>query len=167
MERPLPSTLITRVQPLCDGLEPWVTVAVVNWADETRRGEVLLAGKVTDTMDCSEFVVFEFFSQQVLGVFARGEKIDLGTLAPHQSALVRIVPWDRRRPVLAGTDLHFSGGGAEITDWRIEKNAVRGCLETAWNYPVRVTAVFPSGNKYKVCTTVVHPGQRNFSIENR
>jgi len=167
LERPLPSTLLTRVRPLCDELEPWVTVAVVNWSDKARREEVLLTGKVTETMDCSEFVAFDFFSQKMLGVFDSGDKIDLGTLEPHQSALVRIAPWHGRRPVLAGTDLHFSGGGAEITVWRAEKNAASGRLDTGWNYPVRVTAVFPSDGKYQVRTTTVHPGQRHFRIYNR
>ena len=113
MERPLPSVLLTEVRPPCEGLEPWVTVAVVNWSDEVRPGKVQLAGRIAETMKSSEFLVFDFFSQKVLGVYAEGDMIALGNLEPHQSALPAGCPMGRQpsRCWLA-RDLHFSGGAA-------------------------------------------------------
>jgi len=108
-----PSRLITRVTPRCEGLEPWVTLTVVNWTDEPRSFKVELGPKVLATVPGERVLVSEFFSQRILGLFSAGSTIDLGPLEPHSSRVLRIAAWDGKAPVLAGTDLHFSGGGVE------------------------------------------------------
>ena len=55
-----------------------------------------------------------------------GERIDLGLVPPHASRLLRIAPWPGDGPVLAGTDLSFSGGGVEVVEWRPGEGEVAG-----------------------------------------
>ena len=159
-----PSKLLTRVTPRCKDLDPWVTLAVVNWTDKPKPTTVTLSKKVVESMENSKFLVFDFFSQKALGIFESGAKIDLGKQSPHATCLLRITPWSGQKPVLAGTDLHFSGGGVEIASWQSRAEEVAGRVETKWNYSVRVTAAFPAGNGYVLSTAVVEPGHNTFRI---
>ncbi len=65
--------------------------------------------------------------------------------------------------MLAGTDLHFSGGGVEMTSWKILNQRVEGQIDTQWKYPVKVTVAFPAENKagFTPRSVVIEPGQRN------
>ena len=162
-----PSRLLTRVTPRCTNLKPWVTLTVVNWADEPRLFEVELSPKVLDSVPGPRVLVSEFFSQQTLGFFSAGATLKLGILAPHSSRVLRITAWDGKTPALAGTDLHFSGGGVEIERWQTTKDSVTGAIDTPWNTPVRVTAAFPSEFGYVERSVVVEPGKKGFRIERR
>jgi hypothetical protein len=157
---------MTRVTPLCKELAPWVTVAVVNLIDEPRPVTVTLSQKVLESMQGSKFFVFDFFGQKPLGIFEAGAKINVGDIAAHDSHLLRIAPWTGDKPVLAGTDLHFSGGGVEITSWQAGENQVSGSIQTKWKYPVRVTAAFPIDNDkgYVLNAAVLEAGRKEFRI---
>jgi hypothetical protein len=115
-------------------------------------------------MEGSRFLVFDFLAQKPLGIFEVGATVDLGKLPPHASRLLRVTEWNGNVPVLAGTDLHFSGGGVEVTQWRADENEVNGQIETKWNCPVRVTAAFPTDVAYVAKTATVKPGQNIFHI---
>ena len=159
-----PSQILTRVSPVCESLAPWVTVSVVNWLDEPRDMSVALADAVTASLDGDRFLVTEFFSQEPLGIFERGATIDLGEREPHTSQVVRITPWDGRTSTLAGTDLHFSGGGVEIAEWHVGTDGVEGLVETRWDYPVMVSVAFPKGETFEVRTVTTLPGSRRFKL---
>jgi hypothetical protein len=80
--------------------------------------------------------------------------------------LIKISPWDESHPLLAGTDLHFSMGGIEITEWKTNNHSVEGTLVTDWEYPVKLTALFPMGiNKYEIRSVEIQPDQKKFWIE--
>jgi hypothetical protein len=160
-----PSYLLTRMAPRCAPLGPWVTVAAVNWTDAPRQMSVTLDGLVTETIRAEGFLIFDLIRQEWLGVFRAGERIELGEQAPHASRLLRLAPWDGKLPVLAGTDLHYSGGGVEIAEWRAEPGVVSGRLETHWELPVRISVAFPAGEGYASRAVVLAPGQREFRVE--
>ena len=157
-----PSQLLTHVTPQCADLDPWVTLAVVNWTDATREMSVTL----TDTVVAGNgtFLVFGFFAQKVLGLFCARDTVELGILPPHSSRLLRIAAWNALSPVLAGTDLHFSGGGVEVTAWNARATEVEGRIETGWDYSVRVTVAFPEKSGFVVGSTTVKPGEHRFHI---
>lgn len=163
-----PSRFITEVSPRCGSFSPWVTLSVVNWSDSTQSVEAILTGKVTSSLAGTKFLVSEFFSQSVLGIYPAGARIELGELSPHSCRLLRIATWDGESPVLAGTDLHFSGGGVEVAQWRTEGSSLaEGKIETRWNYPVRVTVAFPADNAagFVAGTALVEAGQKEFSLQ--
>lgn len=162
-----PNLLLTTINPLCKKLDPWVTISVVNWTDNERAFSIVLDEKVTQSMPAERYVVTEFFTQKVLGLYKKGETISLAKQQKHESKILRIAPWDGKRPVLAGTDLHFSGGGVEIAEWKIDSsNQVSGRIETNWNYPVTLKVLFPAKNKdgYTVVDTTLKAGQKNFVL---
>ena len=161
-----PSQMLTRISPVCPELAPWVTISVINWSDESRQFSVNLSEFVLESIQSRQLLVSEFFGQEILGIFAAGEEIDLGFLEPHTSRLLRIYPWNNAEPALAGTDLHFSGGGVEVTEWKIIDGRIEGRIDTQWQYPVRITAAFPAENDggYTQASVVVEPGQKWFYI---
>ena len=90
--------------------------------------------------------------------------MDLGEMPPHATRVLRMVPWDGAEPVLAGTDLHLSDGGAEIADWCAGAGRVKGRVQTKWQVPVTVTAAFPDADSYRLATATVPPGGGAFEI---
>ena len=161
-----PSKMLTRIFPACRSLKHWVTISVVNWSDEEENMSVKLSKNVLESMGFGQFLVSEFFDHKVLGIFNPDDEIDLGCLTPHTCRLLRICPWDGVKPVLSGTDLHFSGGGVEISEWQPDDKGIAGAIDTEWRYPVKVSAVFPVDNNegYRLVSVVLSPGQKKFWI---
>ncbi len=162
-----PSKMLTEIRPICSNLGPWITVTMINWTDEKKKMSLELSRNVLASVSGSNFLVSEFFSQKILGIYKSGDVINLGEIAPHTSRLLRIAPWDGVNPVLAGTDMHFSGGGAEIISWNTLNNQIKGEIGTRWKYPVKISVAFPdekeSGYTHKI--VVVNPGQRLFYMD--
>jgi alpha-galactosidase len=159
------SQLLTPVTPRCQRLGSWVTLAVINWADTPQTMRVRLDQAVTRWLPPSDrYLVFELIDQTPLGLYDTGATIDLGGQAPHASRLLRIAPWDGEAPVLAGTDLHYSGGAVEISEWTVMPERVSGKLDTPWPYPVLVHAAFPTDGGFVLRTVTVEPGQWEFSL---
>jgi len=149
LEPVAPSLLVAQVEPQCPGLGRWNTLAVINWDDEPKAIPVVLSDAVTRGMKAQRFLVFELFEQQVLGLFEAGAAVDLGSLPPHSCRQLRIAPWEGDQPVLAGTDMHLSGGGVEIAAWQVTSDReVSGMVETPWDYSVQLTVAFPAGTGF-------------------
>ena len=158
-----PSMLRTAVEPRCGALEPWVTIAIFNWADEARDRELVLSDRVTEGLDADRFLLFDFFDQKVIGLFGPGDTVKLAGLPPHGCRQVKVMPW-RAAACFVGTDLHFSSGGVEVTDVSADVDSVSGSVETDWKYPVRVTAAFPDGDECVTAGTTVAGGEQLFAI---
>jgi len=162
----IPSMMVTGIKPFCSSLESWNTLAIVNWSEERAPVSFALNDLVLKSLPGDRFLLFEFFSQRAKGIFRKGDFVKLESLEPHSGMLIKIIPWNGTQPVLAGTNLHFSMGGVEIKEWNTDTYNVSGLLETKWEYPVNVTAVFPDGpDGYKVRTTTIPPSQERFRIE--
>ncbi len=163
----MPSIMVTNINPVCKNLGSWNTIAIVNWSDDKRTFYFNLEKNILKTLTGEKFLLFEFFSQELIGIFSKGSEVNITDLAPHSAGLIKIIPWDGKKPVLAGTDLHFSMGGVEISEWKSDIGKVEGLLETDWLYPVKISGVFPSdGNKFKVKQITLLPGQKRFKITN-
>ena len=164
----IPSYTLTHIQPKCSSLKLWNMVAAINWEAEEKEMGIALTDKVVNNLeDTDKYIISEFFSQKVVGLFSKGEYLELGDIPFHASKLLHITPWDGKTPTLVGTDLHFSGGGVEITTWKVSETHVEGEIETEWNYPVKITVAFPDaqGDGYALKSTKVGVGQKKFFIE--
>jgi hypothetical protein len=161
-----PSYLLTTIDPVCKQLERWNTLAIINWADTQQKVSFRLDPEVLDGLPGQQFLLFEFFSQRIVGVFKKQEIVNIGGLDAHSPILIKIVPWDGRKTILAGTDLHFSMGGVEIQDWNADAFSVHGTVETHWLVPIKLTVVFPiSSDQYQTKTITLQPGQKRFWID--
>lgn len=160
----IPSMVVTHVSPVCQNLENWNTVAIFNWTEEAESITIDLNNLVLKSLPGEQFVLFEFFSQEVKGIFKKDELVHMGTLDPRSGLLLKVIPWDGQKPVLAGTDLHFSMGGMEIKEWKFDIGSVEGVVETDWLYPVRITSVFPALNidGFISKQVVLQPNQKRF-----
>ncbi|MBN2411662.1 alpha-galactosidase [candidate division KSB1 bacterium] len=162
-----PTQMLTRIEPVCNQLDSWVTLSVVNWSDDPKTFNIVLSEEFLKTLNGERFLIFEFFEQKLTGLYKRGDTIAINDIAPHTSKLLRIAAWDGNNPILVGTDLHFSGGGVEISRWNVKNNYIEGAIDTQWLYPVTVSAVFPARNadEFILQKITVQPGQRNFRID--
>jgi hypothetical protein len=166
LEPHCPSVLVTRVSPQCAELGPWVTVAIVNWTDDSRNSSIDLSPDIVGHLEAERFLVFEFLSQRILGIFHPGDVVALDTVPPHASRLLRIAPWTGVTPVLAGTDLHFSGGGVEIAEWATCGDHARGRIQTRWPGEVRMTIATPSDDGWVTTIATASPDAPSFSTDN-
>ena len=162
----IPSALVTNIIPVCKDLDKWNTLTIVNWTDQKKEVSFKLDQTVLRSMEGDQFLLFEFFSQEVKGIFKRNDLLNFGNLDPHSGVLYKIAPWDSNKPLIAGTDLHFSMGGVEISNLKYNTRSIEGTLETDWLYPVKITAVFPEGfGKYETRVITMQPNQKKFWIE--
>jgi hypothetical protein len=135
----------------------------VNWTDEKNPFSFTLDDQVLKSLPGNPFLLFEFFSQEVLGIFKKNELISTGSLDPRSGWLIKIISWDGKKPVLAGTDLHFSMGGIEIREWKYDIGSAQGTINTEWQYPVNITVVFPGANDgFNTRRITLHPNQKRF-----
>ena len=163
-----PTRMLTEVKPVCESLDPWNTIAISNWQDQEMDVKIVLDQDVIGSLKSDKFIVSEFFNQKTLGIYSKNETVDLGKVPPHHSRLLRIAPWNGTSPVLTSTDLHFSGGGVEIEEWKYSNNTVEGTIKTEWNYPVNISVAFPANNEagYILKTALIPSGQKLFYISN-
>ena len=156
-----PTLGLTDIEAKCESLGSWQTLSVSNWDDaaQTRKLTLAEAGVTGD----GEYAVFEFVSQEFLGTFSTGDAIEL-EIPSHGTRVLRIAPFTGK-PLIVGTDLHLSGGGAELADVVIGDDSITGKVVTDWDYPVNVTAVFPGSDGLSVVTTTVATGDSEFTLE--
>ena len=145
---------------------PRLTVSLVNWTEQNQHFALDLNENITKLLVSKHFLVFEFFQQKALGLFKQNEMVDLGMVAPHTSRLLKIIPCDGENPKLAGTDLHFSGGGVGMSEWNTNDKGVFGKINTDWQCSVQITAAFPAteNNGFEINAVSVNPGQKSFWI---
>lgn len=143
---------LTEVTPMCDGMGKWYTLSISNWEDHSITRTINL-GEIPIKCDFSEVALFEFFTQSFLGLIKKDESFTIAIPA-HGTRIVRIAGWDRQKPVIIGTDCHISGGGYEIRDVVISESFIRGKTESAWEYPVTITALFPEGESFRISSTI-------------
>lgn len=147
-----PTRFLSHIKPICSTLGDWWNLAIINWKQEKKTRQVKL---VDLGLPHSEFyVVFEFKEQKTLGIFTLEDTIDL-EIPAHGTRFLRITPWDKKMPVIIGTDMHLTGGGVEITKAIIDKTSISGTIQTTWDYPTKITAIFPDGDQTSMKTTAV------------
>ncbi len=146
-----PTLLKSKIEPKCKDLDPWFTLAVCNWDEEptSRTLKLLQAGFEGH----SRYAVFEFQGQQFLGIITADDPIEL-EIPAHGTRLLRIAPWEGR-PLIVGTDLHLSGGGAELADVEVTDKSICGKVTTDWDYPVKISAIFPASDGIELVSTTV------------
>jgi hypothetical protein len=161
-----PNLLLTQVTPVCQDLPAWQTLSVINWTDNPKNYEIILDESILKNFGDKQFLVSEFFFQDVLGIYKKGQTIHLENVEPHQSKILRITPWDGEEPVLALTDMHFSGGGLEINEWNVEHEKLTGTIDTIWNYPMKITIAIPLNNtdKFRLEYLQIIEGEKSFSL---
>ncbi len=161
-----PNLMLTRIDPVCKDLPSWTIISIINWSDSIKNYAIKLDESITGVTESNQFIVSEFFTQEVLGLFKKGQTMSVYNQQPHQSQLFRVMPWNGQNPVLVNTDLHFSGGGVEISDWKTDGREITGTINTRWNYPINIIIAFPDKGDKGYSTEIINipAGERNFSL---
>jgi hypothetical protein len=158
-----PSLILSEVTPSCKSLGKWWTLAVSNWKSKETKRKIYI-NELPAISASNNFAVFEFRTQNFLGVFDKNKCISVA-IPSRATRLLRIVPWNGKDPVILGTDLHLTGGGVELKEIKIRKNEISGKVETKWDYPISITAGFPYQGKLKAVNLKLEPKTINFQIQ--
>ncbi|MGA2077563.1 MAG: alpha-galactosidase [Terriglobia bacterium] len=115
--------------------------AVTNWRSWNTTRPLAFADKLGLSSQ-SSYVVFDFWSQKLLGVF-KG-KMDV-TVEPHDTRVLLIHPL-LPRPQLAGTSRHISGAySIKRVAWEGAENRLRGISETVPGDDYTLSFYVPQG----------------------
>ena len=151
-----PTLFLSYIEPRCETLENWWTLAVVNWKQEPVR-RVINISDLNLPKD-QAFILFEFKEQKSYGLKTNNDSFTID-IPPHAVRVMRIAIWNGETPVIMGTDLHITGGAVELADITTQANEISGSIITNWNYPVMVTAAFPYKDGFKEEKTIVKNGK--------
>ncbi len=160
----VPQTMITHIDPVCDRLENWNMLSVINWSNEEKNYTLKLEGKIIETLSGDSFIAFDFQSQEILGIFKRGEDLALKGVRPHHSHVIKILPWDGKTAVFLATDLSFTCGGIEIAEIGHESGRFTGILDSPWHLPVQLSFVIPKRDGYSLERVNMLAGQKKFML---
>lgn len=161
----IPEMMLTKITPLCDKLDKWNMLSVVNWSNQPKNYEIALDTKITSDLTGDEFLIFDFQKQKIISLTAKGEMIRTGSIEVHHSMLMKIVPWDGKSPLFIGTDLNFACGGLEIADINFESGRISGRIDTPWHIPVTLSFWIPVRDTFEMAKLELSPGQRNFYLD--
>jgi hypothetical protein len=159
-----PEIMITSIDPVCNKLDNWNMLTIINWANVPRDYNIQLDKKVLGNLKGENFLAYDFQSGEIIAKLSKSDTLKISGVKGHQSKLVKIVPWDGKSPMFLGTDLNFSCGGVEIADIKYDNNIISGSLETEWFVPVTLTFVIPSINGYELKKIKTSAGQKKFLV---
>jgi hypothetical protein len=158
-----PTLFLNEIQTECRELGNYRLLTVGNWDDEPVTRRIRLKDLLKSLKWDSPQAVFEFRTQQFLGIFDPGDEFEI-KLPPHSMRVMRLTPWLGKLPVILGTNLHITGGAAEIKELAIKSGLIQGNIVTRWHYPVVITAGFPDSNGITVKNARVQEGGGFFDI---
>jgi hypothetical protein len=141
------------------------TLTIGNWEDHVEHKNFKLNDIKIFKGTAEKYAIFEFYTQSFIGIFGKDDAICLD-IPIHGVRVLRIMPWTGKKPIILGTDLHITGGAAEITELNISDNSITGTIQTKWQYPIVVTACFPENGSINIKQATVPIGGGNFSIIN-
>ncbi|MDO4326843.1 MAG: alpha-galactosidase [bacterium] len=140
----------------------WHTVVCINWDDEKEiPAELVLSEEVTEgrtakkTEDAEEqpYLVAEFYSGTYRTDALPGQKVCLGTILPHASAVFKVAAYDRKMPYIVGSDAHYSMGG-EVDVLKVENHnlifEMNALFDTRSTYQILLPDGFVTEDKKKL-----------------
>ena len=99
-----------------------------------------------------------------MGLFGPDDTIEI-TVPAHGTRVLRLIPWDGEHPKIIGTDCHITGGACEILECTIGTGRIEGKIASKWNYPVVVTAGFPTeAGGITIVKSRVPAGETHFAM---
>jgi len=135
-------------------------VGLTNWHSEPETRELNFADKLGLAAD-GKYVVFDFWTQTLLGVFSQVMKAEI---APHDTRVVAIHPLESQ-PQLLGTSRHITGAySIREVRWDAAKKTLQGLSETVPGDDYTLFFYLPKGFEAASARvtaggheTVVHP----------
>lgn len=156
--------MVTHIDPVCKNLKDWQMLTLINWYDQKKDFRTVVDDKIVDLSQGNSFIVFDFQSQSIVSKIRKGDSLIVSNVNPHQSKLLKILPWDEKSAIFIGTDLNFTCGGVEISDIKYESGNISGILDTQWYLPVTLTFLVPKGEGFEIKRLRMLSGQRHFVL---
>jgi hypothetical protein len=82
--------------------------------------------------------------------------------------VLKVQPYRSGEPHLLRTDGHFSMGGSEVDDWRVDSHGLRITGRWPWACPLALELLLPDGGDGQVTRLHVPPpapGRQHFELQ--
>ena len=91
----------------------WHSLVKINWDDKEEQpaSMVLNENWITGLIPGKSYLVAEFYSGQYQTGLFYGDKVQMGVIKPHGSAVFKIQEYDPEQPYIVGSNAHYSMGG--------------------------------------------------------
>ncbi|HRU07535.1 MAG TPA: alpha-galactosidase, partial [Candidatus Brocadiia bacterium] len=158
----IPSVHTTPVPSPAPGLPSWLTVAVINWLDDSHTFNLRLD---KDSLAVAPppapfYLVWEYFEERLMGVFQPGQPLPPLTVPAHGARVLRVTPWDGATIALAGANRHLSMGGVEIARWTPTPGGVDVDVASPWPGEFNLWFALPGQPQPRIVQRPASNGQR-------
>ncbi|MHA1195205.1 MAG: glycoside hydrolase family 36 protein [Promethearchaeota archaeon] len=100
-------------------------IAIINWSDNKIDKKLRLTNILPKKEIMEEdFLIFEFWRKEVLGIYKRDDLINLKNINPHSCVYLSIIPLNnnnKNEPLIVSSSIHISQGCLEITNISFDK----------------------------------------------
>ena len=145
---PMPQFYRTEITPACPQLASWEIISALNIADET--ADLVFPEKFpVPTM------VFDLSEMKLAGIYHPGDQLVITGVPAHGSKVLKFIRLpEKRHAFFVADDLHYSGGGVEISAIKINDSTITGQMSSPWCCQVKIAGAFPltDGKSWQVVT---------------
>ena len=144
---PLPSLyfLSTEVQN-----EKRLLLAVINWEDQPININFTIA-KILQMSGCEitsdQFLIFDWWNEQLIGGFKRDEIVQLETLFPHSCKYLGIIPYKLNSITFISSTIHISQGSLEVTNFSLSNLKLTIELKLSGRHQGKLFILLPLNTK--------------------
>ncbi|MFX1336471.1 MAG: glycoside hydrolase family 36 protein [Promethearchaeota archaeon] len=124
-------------------------LAVINWNNEVVNRNLVLKDILTASMgSSSQFLVFDWWQEALLGCFSYEDSIIPLEIPPHGCRYLGIIPYeDSTLPLLLSSTLHITQGCKEIKKLKISSNSIELGLNQRGLHTGELFFLFPQNTK--------------------
>jgi hypothetical protein len=94
-------------------------------------GEVINYADLEKYETHQKFVVFEYWSEKILGIYTRENKIKLENFKPHSCQYLKLIPVSdstNQKPLFISSSFHILQGALELKEFAINNNQIQMVL---------------------------------------
>ena len=139
------------------GFEQWNVVALFNWSEKENK-KIVLEAKTLGLMENKEYLLYEFWTDEFCGSFAKTREL----LLPIQSCLLLAIREKKNHPQVISVNRHLTQDAVSLSGviWSQKNLLLSGRSEVPGNFDYIITIHIPG--RYKVKSVFSDAGEINF-----
>ena len=124
----------------------WHNLVLVNWSDEEEKETAfsLTEQWIGGIRPDRRYLVTEFYSGKYQVDMAYGEKVHMGNIKPHGSAVFKVQEYNSEKPYIVGSNGHYSMGG-EIEELDICHDRLILSMNHLFETEIQYQILLPAG----------------------
>ncbi|WP_455142374.1 glycoside hydrolase family 36 protein [Candidatus Hodarchaeum mangrovi] len=136
-------------------------ITVINWEDQPIERNFSIT-KILTLSGCEittdQFIVFDWWNEQLIGCFKKNELVQLGTISPHSCKYLGIIPYQKDTTIFISSTVHIAQGSLEVVNFNLSKSKLKIELKLPGRHQGKLFILLPMNTK-------VHEEKENHSIQ--